>query len=199
MEKHGSTKREAIPITPNAKRSRCPVLLSHRLFQNSVLFRFFVFRSGMPFRPVKDCRVGRKKLRPPRNDKNGRFFVKTYHFCNKNIEFVAERHRNVPRWGTASRKRQLALHLREQASRGQRPHFTLNPSRSDTTIIHFSVFRIHFIRKRHFTRRIFHLANGCTSLRSPASPRPRPVQSLLRENMLSRRRNCSSETVIAAT
>ena len=57
-------------------------------------FRFPAFRSGMPNRSVKDCRVGRKKLRPPRND------TKMVGFHRKPTIFVSEmfeiRHGAIP-------------------------------------------------------------------------------------------------------
>jgi len=46
----------------------CFILLPLSSFQGSVSFRSTIVRFGMANRIVKDCRVGRKKLRPPRND-----------------------------------------------------------------------------------------------------------------------------------
>ena len=71
--RYGSTKQKARSVGVKRK-------------MHTVSLGFSKLRSGMPFRSVKDCRVGRKKLRPPRNDtKNGRFYEKTYHFLDRNI------------------------------------------------------------------------------------------------------------------
>ena len=73
VAKHGSAKREEIPIIKTWD-------LLHRFassffilrfcfvpsYQGSVSFRATIFRYGMTNRFVKDCRVGR--TRPPRND-----------------------------------------------------------------------------------------------------------------------------------
>ena len=61
-------------------------------------------RSGIPFRSVKDCRVGRK--RPPRNDKFCRFFWKTGQFLERkgfNNGRISLRSPAVPRSGMPSR------------------------------------------------------------------------------------------------
>ena len=82
------TKREMMPIVGTwgtQRENAChgnhgegyaaPICLIPENF--AVLFRsvFFIFRSEMPFRSVKDCRVGRK-MRPPRNDTKLAGFMK---------------------------------------------------------------------------------------------------------------------------